>query len=107
MHDNTSLRMKSKDQFMSEVQTEIHERVTGTETNAYEPGWHGSNRLRLSIEVWRQKGIYNRQLVLRNTVRFVVGAAHFCVIGWADSTGGASDSSDLMRANCLKLKVKE
>jgi hypothetical protein len=62
--------------------------------------------LRLSIQEWRQDRIYNRQLVLRNTVSFVVSATHLCVTGWADSKGRASDSVTWMRVHCINLKVK-
>jgi len=83
--------MKNKHLFTFEAEAEIQEE-SGLETNSSESKWHWCNRLCLSIQEWRQDRIYNRQLVQRNTVSFVVSATHVCVTGWADSKGRVSDS---------------
>ena len=92
---------------MFEAEAEIHEEESGVETNSSESKWHGCNRLCLSIQEWRQDWIYNRQLVLRNTVSFVVSASSLFVTGRADLKGRASDSATWMRAHCINLKVKD
>ena len=92
---------------MCEAEAETSEEESGVETNSSESKWHGCNRLCLSIQEWRQEWIYNRQLVLRNTVSAVDSASNLFVIGRADSKGRASDSATWLRAHCINLKVKD